>query len=126
MCAVGADAAEARASYTDFLARERQRMDEDRTEEDSYPLVQGSEVAKTVAEFRKYVKDLGLPAPREELALLRVFDAIVAWRPLRDRLSEKEVAKLVRQGLRREKTLVREEARILGLWDLGQSRRRYS
>ena len=126
VCAVGADTAEARASYTDFLARERQRMDEDRTEEDSYPLVQGSEVAKTVAEFRKYVKDLGLPAPREELALLRVFDAIVAWRPLRDRLSEKEVAKLVRQGLRREKTLVREEARILGLWDLGQSRRRYS
>ena len=126
VCAVGADAAAARASYTDFLARERRRMDEGRTEEDSYPLVQGSDVANTVADFRKYVKDLGLPAPREHLALLRVFDAIIAWRPLRDCLSEKEVAKLVQQGLRRERTLMREEARVLGLWNLEESRRRYS
>ncbi len=126
VCAVGSDMTDARAGYTDFLARELRRMKEGRTEEDDYLLPPGTEVTQAVADFRKYVKDLGLPAPREELALLRVFDAVIAWRPLRDRLREEEVGKLVRQGLRRETTLVREEARILGLWDLEQSRRRFS
>lgn len=58
--------------------------------------------------FRLRAQNLGLPAPRCRLAMLRVYDPIIGWSRLRLRARSRE--RIFRLGFRRELELMKEEA----------------
>jgi hypothetical protein len=65
--------------------------------------------------FERHLKLLGAPATRASVALYRVYDPLVAWRPTNHwfrNLPEDARAKLVKDGLKRELGLVRTEMRL--------------
>jgi hypothetical protein len=72
-------------------------------------------VRAEVAAFARLCRDWGMPPGREELARLRVFDPLLAHRALRRQrlLSHTDLLRIVRQGYRRERSLLSAERQLL-------------
>lgn len=100
-----------RKAYVSFLSRELSRFRWRRRTKHEFLF--SEQIKKEVDRFRKRASDLGCPAWREQLATLRVFDPIVAWPKLRQKLSDEQILRLVKAGYRREKLLLSVERTIV-------------
>ena len=95
----------------EYLNREIERFEKDPSDEHGY--IPTGEIQTLVESLYTYVRNLGLPAPRAKLAELRTLDPIIGWPRLRRALDKRTALEIVRDGLRRERRLVKLEARLL-------------
>ena len=105
------DAQQRRKEYEDYLEREIERFEMDRTDQHDY--LPTGEIDTLMKSLRTYVLNLGLPAPRARLAELRTVDPLIGWPTLRRALDKRTELEIIRDGLRRERRLVKIEARLL-------------
>jgi hypothetical protein len=100
-----------RREYQALLLREITRYEQRRRERDIVFFLPAE--ARERESFARQAQLLGFPAPRQRLAELRVFDPIIAWRRLRENMSNQERLLLVRLGFKRERELLKLEHRHL-------------
>lgn len=98
-----------RREYLAYLDRETRRYTARRTRRHDILFTPGVETI--VSQFAHKAKRF--PRHRVELAKFRVFDPIVGWVGLRETLDESDVLTLVKQGFKREATLLKKEAEYL-------------
>lgn len=100
-----------RRGYLDFIDREIERFQRDRTIEDGYTFSQ--EERSEMDALEAYMRTRGLPFKRFRLARFRIVDPLVAWPGLRQRIDPEAALSVFKDGIRREKRLLREEATIM-------------
>ncbi len=103
-----------------FLAELRgevRRLEHGRSRHDEYRLTQ--EIREEVSKFERLCRKLGMPPLRLRLAMLRVFDPLVAAPSVRRRrpagraLSHQQTVQLIKLGFRRERVLLQAERSLL-------------
>jgi hypothetical protein len=98
-----------RREYLAYLDREIVRYRSRRNHK--HNITFSSAIQTVVDQFAKTAKPF--PYTRVELAKLRVFDPVIGWRGLQQTLNENDLLGLVKQGFKREATLLRKEAQYL-------------
>jgi hypothetical protein len=63
--------------------------------------------------LKEEVMQLGLPATRWQVALLRAYAPLICWRRLRRAMTDQERLRLIGLALRRERALMRRELVVL-------------
>jgi len=91
-----------------------------------YPGIAGEAEREAWEHFRRETHRLGIPAPRWQLAVIRVYGPLIAWRPLRRAIGVRTWLKLVRLGWRRERLLLPLEVALLRESRGGPSKLLYS
>ncbi len=103
-----------RDGYAGYIERQIHRLTIGRSGDDAIILTKEERVVRD--SFERTAMLLGAPAPRAQLSALRVYDAFVGWGPLRETLGTYPTATarlpLVKQGFRRELTLLRIEMQL--------------
>ena len=105
-----------RREYLAYVDRELERVQVMRHEKHTFFL--SGPLQEAAADFRDFVRNRGLPATRAELGIYRAVDPLVGWGKFRRALSQERKHALLKEALRRERGLVKEEARIL-FWSNG-------
>ena len=110
-CVLGKDTARRRREYVAYLDREIERLRNHRAAKHDFPFI--GELRAELEKFSSYAQDRGCPAPRLQLAMLRVVDPVIGWRRLWRSLQPDELLAIVRDGFRRERRLVKREMQVM-------------